>query len=283
MSATSGVLILGLLAVGCGGSKTDSAARAGATPAPTLKLVAIGDSLPFGHQDCGGCRTFPELYGEAIGRQTGATVDTENLSEHIGLTSDGLRREILGSDPFRRSIARADIITVTIGHNDTPWNRTDDSCDGDNPFPPRDWGPYDSACVHKTAREYGRNLDRILTEIDALRGGKPTAVRVTDDYNDVIGDPHIGDAAGAAALRASRGVVGAYSTLTCRIAQRHHAVCVDTYHRFNGDRGVRDAAELLAEDHTHPNPMGHRVIAGLLARTGVSPLAGPRSLATSPP
>jgi lysophospholipase L1-like esterase len=275
------VLLAALLLAACGGSATPTASHdsAGDTrtagradPAKTWKLVAIGDSLPYGQQDCGGCDTFPELYGAAIARRTGVTVNTANLSEHTGLTSAGLRREILTSTALRGAIADADIITVTIGHNDTPWNRTDDGCDGNNPFPPRDWRAYDSACVRRTAQEYGRNLDRVLREIGALRNGRPTALRVTDDYNDVIGDPHIRGAARAAAARPSRTVLDAYSALTCRIARRHHAACIDTYHRFNGARGVRDATALLAADHTHPNLEGHVVIAGLLARSGATPL-----------
>jgi hypothetical protein len=156
--------------------------------------------------------------------------------------------------------------------NDTPWNRADDDCDGNNRLPPRDWEAYDSACVRRTAREYGRNLDRVLGEIVALRNGRPAARRVTDDYNDVIGDPHLHAATVPAALRSTRGVLDAYSALTCQIARRHQAVCIDTYHKFNGARGVRDAGALLAADHTHPNYHGHVVIARLLTRSGVTPL-----------
>jgi lysophospholipase L1-like esterase len=280
LGALGVILLLGLLAMGCGGSNTDNAAQAGrtpsqtatpASPARTWKLVAIGDSLPYGGQDCG-CEPFPELYGKAIARRTGVAVNTANLSEHNGLTSAGLRREILTSPELRRAVAGADIITVTIGHNDTPWNRADDDCDGNNRLPPRDWEAYDSACVRRTAREYGRNLDRVLGEIVALRNGRPAALRVTDDYNDVIGDPHLHAATVPAALRSTRGVLDAYSALTCQIARRHHAVCIDTYHKFNGARGVRDAGALLAADHTHPNSQGHVVIARLLTRSGVTPL-----------
>jgi lysophospholipase L1-like esterase len=73
-------------------------------------------------------------------------------------------------------------------------------------------------------------------------------------------------------LRATHRVLDAYSALTCRIARRHQAVCIDTYHRFNGARGVRNAGALLAGDHTHPNEQGHVVIARLLTQSGVTPL-----------
>jgi len=37
--------------------------------------------------------------------------------------------------------------------------------------------------VRETAREYGQNLDRVLSEIVALRDGRATTFRVTSDYS----------------------------------------------------------------------------------------------------
>jgi lysophospholipase L1-like esterase len=73
-------------------------------------------------------------------------------------------------------IARADLITITVGNNDLPWLATADPCRQ----------RYDTACRKRFLSAYTANLEGILTQIDRLRAGKPTAVRVTTIYNDVI-------------------------------------------------------------------------------------------------
>jgi lysophospholipase L1-like esterase len=73
-------------------------------------------------------------------------------------------------------IARADLITITVGNSDLPWLATADPCRQ----------RYDTACRKRFLSAYTSNLDGILTQIDRLRAGKPTAVRVTTIYNDVI-------------------------------------------------------------------------------------------------
>ena len=160
------------------------------------------------------------------------------------------------------------MITLTIGHNDPPWNRDDDSCDGKGGYPDAVWAKYDAACVQATASFYGRNLEAILKSVVALRAGTRTMLRVTDDYNDLIGDPQVPKSAYAVA----KPFFDTESALTCRLARRYHAVCIDTYHAFNGAKGIRDAGPLLAPDHTHPNVKGHKLIAQLLVRAGYRPL-----------
>jgi lysophospholipase L1-like esterase len=108
----------------------------------------------------------------------------------------------------------------------------------------------------------------VLREVDGLRAGKPGIIRVTNDYNDVLGEP----SAPAAARAASKRVLDVYASVTCQVVRRHHAACVDTYHAFNGARGTRDAAALLSDDHTHPSAEGHQKIAALLVQAGYAPL-----------
>lgn len=62
------------------------------------------------------------------------------------------------------------------------------------------------------------------------------------------------------------------SAATCRIAKKYKALCIDTYHAFNGAAGTRDAGALLAGDHTHPNARGHALIARLLVQAGYAHL-----------
>lgn len=251
------------------------AALALSAPAPshgratgTLHLVAIGDSLPYGQADCGYCATFVDLFGKALARATGRPVVVTNLSEHTGIDSADLRAELGRSTRLRAAVEGADAVTVTIGHNDPPWNSSDDPCDGPAGYPDPDWTRYDAACLSATAASYKRNIQGILRAVRSLRAGKPTLLRVTNDYDDLIGDPQIP----VSSYPIAEKFLDTYSALTCRMARMYKAICVDTYHAFNGPDGTRDAGQLLAGDHTHPNPRGHRLIARLLERAGFAPL-----------
>ena len=248
----------------CAGSSTP---RRDSPPAHERRLVAIGDSIPYGAQDCHFCTAFPELFGRAITSATRIPVRVDNRAEHTGITSTDLRKEILTGRELRAAVAAADIVLVTIGHNDTPWNREDDPCDGRANGLRSHWCDYRGTCLRDAARDYSRNLDRILGEIEKLRRGRSTVLRVTDDYNDVLGEP----SAPRRAASASRRVLDVYSRSTCEVARRHHGRCIDTYHAFNGPRGSRDAGPLLSFDHTHPSAEGHKRIAELLAAAGFGP------------
>jgi lysophospholipase L1-like esterase len=241
---------------------------AATSPRRSLDLVAVGDSLPFGQQDCGFCATFVDQFGKALGRATGAKVNVSNLSEHTGIDSADLRMELTASKALRTAIAGAEAITVTIGHNDPPWNRDDDPCDGAGGYPDANWSKYDASCVRQTTATYASNLEAILREIRALRTGKPTLLRVTNDYDDLIGDPVVPKSAYAIA----KPFFDTDGMATCRIAKKYKAVCIDTYHAFNGAGGTRDAGALLAGDHTHPSARGHALIARLLSKAGYAPL-----------
>jgi lysophospholipase L1-like esterase len=256
------VVLLLSLAVGAGSGE------AVADTPRTLHVIAIGDSLPYGRADCGGCPTFITLFGRALARVTGAKVAVRNLSEHTGIDSAHLAHELASSSRLRSAVAHADAITVTIGHNDPPWNSYTDTCDGKGGYPNADWSKYNPRCLVRSVGRYAANLASILKQITALRHGKPTLLRVTNDYNDLIGDPQVPTSAYPTAKRFAE----AYAGQTCRFAATHRAICIDTYHAFNGPSGTRDAGALLSRDHTHPNARGHRLIAELLTRAGFEPL-----------
>lgn len=239
-----------------------------AHPRP-LRLIAIGDSLPYGQYDCNYCLTFVQRFGKGLAKATHRGVLVSNLSEHTGIDSSDLRRQLLSSRLLRRAVATTDAITITIGHNDTPWNSDHDPCDGSAVSPDVEWTSYTAACAQASADAYGTNLDQILKTVRALRRHKRTLIRVTNDYNDIIGDPTVP----SSGIAPSKLVVEAQAAKTCALAVKYSAICIDTYHAFNGSDGLRDAGPLLASDHTHPNAAGHRLIARLLVAAGFKPLA----------
>jgi lysophospholipase L1-like esterase len=238
--------------------------------------VTIGDSIPFAQDDCGACPSFTTLFSQALAKTTGMPVLAENLSTHDNLTGKRLVARIKTSAPMRTAVAAADIVIVSIGHNDTPWNSVDDPCDGDSGNVLH-WTAYTGDCVVQLAQRHGKELDAILSQIETLRGPLPTAVMVLTDYNDIIG---WGQAPPESRSR-SVGVLNAFYAETCRVAEAHGAICVDVYHSFNGTNGWTAAGDLLADDYTHPSAKGQRRIADLLIAAGLVPLV-PSTPAASP-
>jgi lysophospholipase L1-like esterase len=121
--------------------------------------VTIGDSIPFGQDDCGGCPSFTDLYAAAIHAATGHPVTAANMSTHDDLTGARLVDRLKTSPLFRDALTGADIVVVTIGHNDTPWNSTDDPCDGNNPDMVFHWSKYTGECVVRLAARHGPSVE----------------------------------------------------------------------------------------------------------------------------
>src|SRR5205823_14486389 len=120
----------------------------------------------------------------------------------------------------------------------------------------------------ETAR-YHANLDKILTEIDRLRAGRPTAVRLTTQYSD-FGGPDI--CCGAIATKVAAQVKAAFNKVECEAAAAHYATCVDLLEPFNGPSGTTWPGDLIGPDGTHPSAAGHQKIAELLESSGLAPL-----------
>jgi lysophospholipase L1-like esterase len=223
----------------------------GPTEAPTgprLSYVAIGDSLLFAaEQDCDGCTSAAVIYGAQMAADLGLPVDVHNLTMHNGLDSAmlrgyferGARLGRVREDLFA-TVAAADVISLTIGFNDatTP----------------------DPSNIPALTKAFKASLDEILGHIIELRAGKPTAIRVTNVYNN--GGP------------AWTAVVEAMNEVTCAVAEAHDAVCVDIYEPFNGSDGTGSPAALgyLGADATHPSQLGMEVIAAALVAAGYAPL-----------
>jgi lysophospholipase L1-like esterase len=236
--------------------------------------VAVGDSLAFNSsQDCPNCTGFVDRYADAISKATGHPVKVQNLSQHNGLQTDGLLDE-LKTDTLRRdALANADIILVSIGYNDTPWNRDDDPCDGAG-YP--DWSKYNASCAAAAAEIFRPKLESVFAQIVALRAGKPTIFRTITPYNDWIGgvDGESGVVTPPEATNPTRLVLDDWSAMTCKAAEANGFTCADTYHAFNGPDGLKSIAGILTASRAngHPSDKGNEVIAQVLADLGYAPL-----------
>lgn len=246
---------------------TASAASA-ASPAPSitgLSLVGLGDSLP-GALGCDPpCRSFVEVYGELAAKGLGQDVHVTNLATNDSLKSYGLLQRIQGRPEFQSALASADLITVTIGTND--WQG------------PCSWQGH-ASCLAQGMATVETNLDDILTEIESIRAGKPTALRVTTYYDGYVGKPDtaanwgfVGSAKNLATFHTEfKQALRDFNAMICRVARTHGAVCVDLLPAFNGAAGDADADPLLGADHWHPSQSGHELIAKTIAAAGFAPL-----------
>jgi lysophospholipase L1-like esterase len=268
------VIILGVSACSSGSSGSKSSGSNSAAPA--LQVVSLGDSIPVGGDDCGQCDSYTDLFGAWIHKTTGRRVVAENLSQHDNLTAARMAVELPQNADQTKAIESADVVLLDIGFNDTPWNALDDACDGDHGFfdgnPKASWTALVGPCLQTELRRYHANLDKILTEIDSLRAGRPTAVLLTTQYSDFGGPPgHI--CCPPIATKVAAQVKVAFNKVECKVAAARHAKCVDLLHPFNGPKGTTWPGDLIGPDGTHPSAAGHQKIAELLEAAGIAPLA----------
>ena len=241
-----------------------------------LRLVAVGDSIPHGGQDCS-CPAFPSLFRDWIAKATGMAVDLKNLSQHDNNTAARMAVELPNKPALLDALRAADIITLTIGHNDTPWNAIDDACDADHGFfdgnAKASWKALVGPCLGTEVDRYRRNLTSILDQIVELRAGRPTAIRFTTQYSDISdvpgGDPVC---CPPEAITVFATVKDAFNKAACEIVKAHGAICIDVYHAFNGPKGTDPPGPLLARDGTHPSAAGQEKIAELLEAAGLAPI-----------
>ena len=266
-----GIAAATVLIAGCTGADPSPGAAGSESTAPSdsLRLVAIGDSIPYNSPaDCPDCTGFVQSYADAVAAATGQSVDVSNLSEHTGLTLPGLLEEL---DALSPALEAADVIVVGIAHNSNEL-ASDEPCDtplGANEQPV--WTAITQECADRSAEEYRPQYESLFAQVAALRAGQPTVLRAINRYNDWIGwaDGNLGpDEEQRTAI-----VVAAWNAMLCDAAERNGFTCADISSAFNGPDGLSPAGELLAADYTHPSDRGNATITDVLTELGFDPLA----------
>lgn len=275
----SHLVMVAVLVAGCGSNSvvapSDAARSAPASPTPTTTsptaaapastsadwiLVAFGDSIAT--EGVADGSSYPELYAKAIEARTGRTVSVIDLAGDA--TTTGSVLAALGSVEVTKSVALADIITITAGGNDVDPFAT---------YPAGTCAASQAAAACLAAYNPGieARYREILTKISTLRQGRPTVIRVTSpDYNPFIGwNQAPSDTFGVDFYRQ---VAAAETEVVCRVAPEFGAACADFLTPFNGEDGSADAAQYLTADHAHPDMAGRQLIADTLMATGLVPL-----------
>ena len=262
-----------VLVAGCGGGDGNGPTAASRTleettvsepPTDGWDLVALGDSVPTGAGDAGPQRSFPELLSMRIANDTGRTVSVTNLA--VGGGSGELRIAIEQDEDYRKAIAGAEIVTLSIGGNDLfqaqqAW--LSGTCDK-------------GGCYERALADFDENWQAILAKIVELRKPGEAMLRVTNIYNPLIGHKVAQRELGSRYKELSELTTknaNKLNSLICDTATREGVLCADISTVFNGSSGREDphAKGLISEDGVHPSITGHRAIATAIAELGYSP------------
>jgi len=256
---------------GGSGAGTSTVATSTPTSEASPRLVVLGDSIALS-DTCAGCTTYPEQVAAAMADALDVEVETDNLAVSGAEVADLLK--LVRSDSIvRDSIARADAILITIGWNDLAFNRLDDPCGVAAHYPKIEWDSITHDCVDAATADYRRDLDSVLSVIDALRSARPTMLRITTVYNAVIGDKVDPTWNIPAAIEPSTYAVEQMVRAQCKLVEEHGGACADTYHALNGKDGHDSAQPFLnAADATHLAQPGEDAFAAAIAALGFSPL-----------
>ncbi len=213
---------------------------------PTWTYVAFGDSWPFGAH-CDGCRPFPVLYAEGLSATTGHRIDFINLVTNGG-TAKSLLADIKSSQSIRDAITRADIIAIATGGNDLEpaFNASVAGTCG---------GADDLDCYRTVTGSLRSSFEGIVNEIDSLRAGRPTAVRLVTGSNEYLADPGLIDMLGKDFGRTEGvAITKMLREMFCSVAAVHHAECVDLAPLLNGpdflvphDVNTQEAMQTVAD------------------------------------
>jgi len=228
---------------------------ADADAAGPYNVLALGDSVPAG-KACD-CTAFPEIYGSLLSKKTGEPVTVRNRAVS-GLDTGGLLDQ-LRSAKMRNTVARSDVILVTIGANDFG--------DHHDQIEQGQCGSDATDCVSDELRQMRAHLVTILAKLRALRHGAPTTILVTGYWN-VFEDGDVArQAYGTTGLRASLRLTRRVNKVIHRVTDAAGDRYVNLFRPF--EREGRDVTALMASDGNHPDARGHRLIAHLLMDAGL--------------
>ena len=140
-----------------------------------LTYVALGDSWVEGAH-CGGCRTFAGLYADGLQVRTGEPVEFIDLTGDRTTDSTALLESLRTDDEIRAAVADADVVLIATGPNEgsvTTEPLAAGTCGG----------PDNLDCIRALGERWATNFDASLEEIEHLRDGKPTAIRLVNAAN----------------------------------------------------------------------------------------------------
>ncbi|WP_239984800.1 GDSL-type esterase/lipase family protein [Sporolactobacillus pectinivorans] len=209
--------------------------------------VALGDSLTVGVGSTFFQPNFVKYYQKSIEYYFRHPVRKLVFAKNGATTQDILsffsRPEVAGA------VHDATFITLTGGGNDLLHAR-------------KKWLKFgESTIVSDAIQQCLYNMALIIESILRLRGDvqKPVTIRVLNLYNPMFQIPE------------SRAWLETYNRSLFALERYPSVQVADVYSAFYGHEPY-----LLSMDHTHPNPVGYRVMAEVAADLGFEPVADSR-------
>jgi hypothetical protein len=270
MKALPGAILFAVVLIACSGpiqtatpSDPDSVASVLVGPSPSddlgLTYVALGDSWVEGAH-CGGCRTFAGLYADGLEVLTGEPVEFIDLTGDRTTDSTALLESLRTDAEIRAAVAAADVVLIATGPNEgsvTTEPLAAGTCGG----------PDNLDCIRALGERWATNFDASLEEIEQLRDGKPTAIRLVNAANIFTSVPSIATDLGLDEDFASAAFALNFELLTqavCDTAEAHDAQCVDVRPILNGPN--------LDQPTDENSPENMQAIADALVETGLPEL-----------
>lgn len=204
-----------------------------------MLYTAIGDSLTVGVGSTLFQPNFVRLYQQDLENYIGSPVEKRVFAKNGAITAEIL--DSLTRPEVAESIQQSDVITVTGGGNDLlragkTWIKT---------------GNRD--IVAAAIKNCLENMEQIVSQMIRLNSGngRVPLIRVLNLYNPFYQVPE------------SYSWLNAYNHELTRLEHHRTVRVADICQAFYGYEPY-----LLSIDHTHPNPVGYRVIAQTVSRLG---------------
>ena len=246
------MLAAALLLSSCGGDPAEPSPQDEAPTSkaeePGLSYVAFGDSWPEGAH-CSGCQTFAHLYEAELEALADKPVTLTDLlgSREPGLIdgapagSGTLLESLRSNEVTRAAVEDADVILIATGPNELE-QALGPSLEG------KCGGSDGSDCIKELGRMWSENFDAILDEIDQLRAGRPTVVRLVSAANVFVSEPAINEGLPEDFATTNGALIfERLAKAMCDAASGHDAVCVDVRPILNGrtlDQPVDENSEV---------------------------------------
>ena len=229
---------------------------------PTVRGRSSASVTSFTATQNSNGQTYLDLFAASLEESTGRTVAVSDLSDDAATTARVADRLRTG-EVTRGTVAAADIVLVSVGGNDS---------DPFGVYPDGTCTPTQSAsdCLNVYSPTFAANYEAILSEIEDLRDGQPTAIRVTSADNPFVGWSEAPSATFGVDFYAE--VAAAQTQAACGAATAHGGLCVDYLHIFGGPDGTADPAPFLgpgSRPPRRPRHPGDRRRTGPTRRSGV--------------
>ena len=240
------------LAAACGGSSSSSSASSSSTSSSstgtstsskTWSIVALGDSVPSGH-NCN-CRPYPQLSASGLAATTGQTVTAANDAV-AGYTTTNVLQQLNTDSTVIDQVRKTDAVEINVGANDVPYNKNSCGTSVD--------------CYAPLVAPMQKNLAAIVGRVHDLTSGHKVLVVLLDYWSIWLGGTYASDK-GHAHVSAARQMTAQVDDAIKTTATQSGSAYVSERRAFKGPSFGYIESHYLASDGEHPNATGHQAIA----------------------